>query len=328
MKPLHIVTHDGNFHPDDVASIAILTLLYPTAKVTRTRQPKEIQSADIRVDVGAMFDPASGNFDHHQKGFNERHVPPSLKYMEGPKKASCGLVWDHYGKDMLIKILQDSVMEYNDGIVTNIWELIRKTLIVGIDIADNNEYNNFPVSSGVYRIPSVVQYITMFNPTWLEEDKRDESFFQAVNFVKNFLLRQINKSYAIEIAKPKLKRAVEENLTQRGILILDEYLPWLNVFYSLPVEVRDKIRLVVFPSTNNQWMIQSPNQSVPRTDRPGTMSVLKTPMPEKVRGLDASSIEEMTGISGVSFVHTHGFMAVAVNKDVSFAFAEWVLNNQ
>lgn len=39
--------------------------------VTRTRDPKILDTCDIVVDVGAVYDPETLLFDHHQRGFTE-----------------------------------------------------------------------------------------------------------------------------------------------------------------------------------------------------------------------------------------------------------------
>lgn len=329
MKAKNIVTHDGNFHADDVSSIAILMMLFPDSVVLRTRNPRDIAAADIRVDIGGVYDVATGNFDHHQKDFHEKHDPPSARFMEGPKKASTGLIWDHYGKDMIRKVLDNCAWEYTDEVIQNIFNLIKRNFIIPVDISDNNQYETFASGGGPYRAPSIIQYIVAHNPTWLEEDRRDETFFEAVTFVKAFLMRQIFKLYSVEIAKPKLKKAVEHNLTSRGILVLDEYIPWMSGLSALTQEQRDSLRLVVFPSTSNsQWMVQSPNKLIPRTDRPGNVSVLKTPTPMRVRGISGGEIAELTGVSGITFVHTHGFLSVGINQEVVLEFANWILSHQ
>lgn len=37
--------------------------------VTRTRDPKILETCDIVVDVGAVYDPEKQLFDHHQREF-------------------------------------------------------------------------------------------------------------------------------------------------------------------------------------------------------------------------------------------------------------------
>ena len=44
-----LVTHSGGFHADELLSSVILTRLYPTAKIVRSRAPEWITPAQDRV---------------------------------------------------------------------------------------------------------------------------------------------------------------------------------------------------------------------------------------------------------------------------------------
>jgi len=68
MNEVTIATHNGNFHADDVFSVAALKCIYPSIKLIRTRDLELIGQADIVLDVGGVYDPDAGRFDHHQRG--------------------------------------------------------------------------------------------------------------------------------------------------------------------------------------------------------------------------------------------------------------------
>ena len=62
-----VATHHGSFHADDVLAWALIRVfLDPQAELIRTRDEGVIQSADVVIDVGGVFDPDSSRFDHHQ----------------------------------------------------------------------------------------------------------------------------------------------------------------------------------------------------------------------------------------------------------------------
>src|SRR3954465_11197139 len=82
---MRVATHPGNFHADDLFAGAVLHLAAAEAEVVRTRDPEAIAAADARVDVGGRDDPATGDFDHHQKG----GAGPRPR---APRHASSGLV--------------------------------------------------------------------------------------------------------------------------------------------------------------------------------------------------------------------------------------------
>jgi uncharacterized UPF0160 family protein len=68
---MKIVTHDGQFHADEVVACMMLKKLYYPVEIVRTRDPKEIENAFFVVDVGGKYNPKKNMFDHHQEGCNE-----------------------------------------------------------------------------------------------------------------------------------------------------------------------------------------------------------------------------------------------------------------
>src|ERR1700733_3339794 len=85
-----IATHDGSFHADEGFAVAALGLLGEPVEVVRTRDPSALAAADLRVDVGFRDDAATGDFDHHQRGFDAARA-------NGVRYASFGLVWREFG---------------------------------------------------------------------------------------------------------------------------------------------------------------------------------------------------------------------------------------
>src|SRR5215213_6104431 len=90
IEAMKVATHSGSFHADDVFALAALSMLGEPIEVVRTRDADAMAACDVRVDVGFADDPATGDFDHHQRGgAGER--PNGVRY------ASFGLVWRAYG---------------------------------------------------------------------------------------------------------------------------------------------------------------------------------------------------------------------------------------
>lgn len=106
-----IVVHSDQFHCDEVMATAIIQFIYNNEKkVVRTRDQKEIEKyaageRNYIVDVGKIYNPALGRFDHHQQSFvmsfdgrtesdGECDIPMS----------SCGMVYKHLGQKLLNKV--------------------------------------------------------------------------------------------------------------------------------------------------------------------------------------------------------------------------------
>lgn len=81
-----LATHSGTFHADDVFGVGVLMGVFPSHTLVRTRKQALIDQADFVVDVGGIWDAATGRFDHHQRGFEgarpahevDGHTKPAL----------------------------------------------------------------------------------------------------------------------------------------------------------------------------------------------------------------------------------------------------------
>ena len=70
---MKIGTHNGTFHCDEVLACSMLKHLpqYKDAEIVRTRDQAVLDTCDIVVDVGGVFDPTKHRYDHHQKTFSD-----------------------------------------------------------------------------------------------------------------------------------------------------------------------------------------------------------------------------------------------------------------
>ena len=63
-----LITHSSKFHADDVFSTALMLILNPNAKVTRTLEPEIAEEVyKSRNESYIIYDIGRGEFDHHQK---------------------------------------------------------------------------------------------------------------------------------------------------------------------------------------------------------------------------------------------------------------------
>jgi len=95
-----IGTHSGSFHCDEALAVWMLhqTEEFADSPIVRTRDMKLLETLDANVDVGATYVPATHRYDHHQRGFEE-----TLDAEHKVKLSSAGLVYKHFGKEVLAK---------------------------------------------------------------------------------------------------------------------------------------------------------------------------------------------------------------------------------
>lgn len=268
-----IVTHNGNFHADDVFSVAALKSIFPTSELIRTRTPDIIAKADIVIDVGGVYDPSKGRFDHHQRGgagSRENGIPFS----------SFGLIWQKYGLD-ICQGQQDVADAVDAGLVS------------AIDAIDCGHVE------GIYQGISLSQTISMFNPTWQEDSHFDSCFDQAVEFASHVLSRFIASALGGIDAKAIVANAIESAQDPK-VIVLEHYTPWKRTVHTLAKEAL----YVVYPSQTGQWRIQT----VPV--EPGSFEDRK-PLPKEWAGLSDEALQAVTGIEDAMFCHNGCFIAGA-----------------
>jgi uncharacterized UPF0160 family protein len=288
MAALKLVTHDGSFHTDDVFACATLSLAYKDREIEieRTRDMEVINKADIAFDVGDVYDPVLGRFDHHQKG-------GAGSRDNGVPYASFGLVWKEYGTRVTDSI---EAMQFID-----------EQLVQGIDGADNG-YLDRVSTKGVY-VYSIIDTISALRPTWLEEKNMNEAFLDAVNMAVTILERTIAHTKSFEAAHEKLEKAYEEAIDKQIIDIEYEYPGWNEVMSSRPEPL-----FVIYKREDGSWTSKGVRSN------PAELAVRKK-YPESWGGLRNEELQKVSGVSDAIFCHNGRFTAVAKSKEGAIQLA-------
>ncbi|MCF6190241.1 MAG: MYG1 family protein [Cocleimonas sp.] len=288
MTELTIATHNGNFHADDVFSIAALKSVYPSFKLVRTRDSDIIAKADIVLDVGGEYDADAGRFDHHQRGgAGERE--------NGIPYSSFGLIWQKYG------------LEICDG-NQKVANAVDAGLVSTID-ADDCGYGER--AEGI----SLSRTISMFNPSWQEESDFDAGFDEAVEFASRLLTRFIASANAGISAKSIVAKAIEDAEDPR-VIVLEQYTPWKKTV----IKNSEEALYMIYPSQTGQWRIQT----VP-VDQASFEN--RKPLPKAWAGLSGAELKEVTGLDDAMFCHNGLFIAGAESFESTMKMASIALNS-
>lgn len=287
MNDKTIATHNGNFHADDVFSIAALKSIFPSFKLIRTRDLELINKADIVIDVGGEYNADAGRFDHHQRGgAGERE--------NGIPYSSFGLIWQKYG----LEICQGN---------QNIANAVDEGLVSTIDAIDCGHVKG--VAQGI----SLSQTISMFNPTWEEDSHFDSYFDEAVDFASRVLARFIASASGGINAKEIVAKAIDDAEDSR-VIVLEKYTPWKRTVHALS----KKALYIIYPSDSGQWRIQT----VPV--EPGSFED-KKPLPKQWAGLSGKALKGVTGIDDAMFCHNGLFIAGAESFESTMKMASIAL---
>lgn len=277
-KKQKIVTHSGNFHPDELMAISLLAKFYFGVEVSkldivRTRDLPILSDAkqDTSVfvlDVGREFDSGSLNFDHHQSD-------PNLIWKDSPEipKSACGLIFDWLQEKHCFDLLEQ-------GVVDDIKKLSKE-----IDAGDNGVkdwefYNSF----------NIYNY----------GENEDLQFGKALNAMSEFLNSYCYKSKMLIDNRKLVKEAVAkaEKSQNPEIVILEEKM----VDFAMLVAEESERALYAVIKMDNETLIQS----VPITqDRFAARKLL----PEEWLDFEKKGSKINTDIPEMKFCHKLRFVA-------------------
>ena len=307
-----IVTHGGKFHADDAWAVAVLNVLFPDAEIIRTRDPATIEAADFAVDVGGIWDPATGRFDHHQKGFIAAR-------QTGVPYASAGLVWREYGPRCVTALaLAHAGHLLSEDKAREMAYAIDAELVQYLDLADVGAAKSAP---GGYGLSAVV---SGFNPNWLDEQRlnygpaADEyrlgQFRRAMSLLTDILVNSVKYRVGALLAVEQVRQS--EVLEGGKVLFLKNgALPWTQI-------VRKEMPKVLFVISHSiaeqRYMLHTVPVSPESFDA-------RADLPESWAGLRDAELAAVTGVPDATFCHNGRFIAAVKSYEGARAMAALAL---
>ena len=281
---MKVATHPGNFHADDVFAVAVLELVHGPLEVVRTRDADAQAAADVRVDVGGRHDPASGDFDHHQKGGAGERA-------NGVRYASFGLVWREYGARLC------------DG-DADVAARVDQSLVQGVDANDTGQTIVAPILDGVRPPMTVSGMIAGLNRRWDEQLSPAEErarFDEALALAGPIIAREIGSAAAQQRAVRIVEAAVRGARDSR-VIELERDVPWKEVV----VTQAPAALFVVYPKRQGWGLEAVPRELGSFTNR--------RDLPEAWAGLDGPDLARVTGVDDALFAHAKRFLVVARSR--------------
>ncbi len=291
---MQVATHDGSFHADEVFAVAALGLLHEAVEVVRTRDREALAAADVRVDVGFRYDPAAGDFDHHQRDFD-------LTRENGVGYASFGLIWREFGARAC-------------GGDQEVADVIEETLVAAVDANGTGQQVTQSLVEGV-RPMTVNAVVGGFNAHWDEKltvEEERQRFDAAVELASGILSREIASAAAggraVRIVRDAIAAAEDPRLVE-----LPDNVPWKQVVVT---EAPDAL-FVIYPKRQGFGL-----ETVPVTL--GTFENRRD-LPSSWAGLENADLTRVTGVADALFCHAKRFLAVAKSREGVEALAALAL---
>jgi uncharacterized UPF0160 family protein len=293
-----IVTHGGKFHADDAWAVAVLLLLHPEAELVRTRDPAIIARADVAIDVGGVWNPAQGRFDHHQKGFDGARV-------SGVPYASAGLVWREHGA-RCVALLAERHAGYKltDEGAQQMAYAIDADVVQYLDLSDVGAARNAPGSYGLSAI------VSGFNPNWMDEQRlgygpaaeayRDSQFRRVLGLLTDLMINAVKYRVGALLAVEQVRHAdVLEG--GRVLFLKNAALPWTAVVRK---EMPKVLFVISYSLAEQRHMIHTVPSSAESFDA-------RADLPAAWAGLRDADLAAVTGVPDAGFCHNGRFIAAA-----------------
>lgn len=294
---MKIITHSGNFHPDEVLAVASLRILFGNGcEIIRTRDIKTLEekdAEDIVLDVGFKYIPEENRFDHHQEG-------GAGKRENGIPYASFGLIWKQFGEKIAgSKRAADTIEE---------------KLVLPIDAMDNG-IDTFQKANKHFKPYLIEGALISFLPTWQEKDTDvDGAFMNAVALAQIILKREVAKAKAFIDGEQEVEKAYQEASDKRVIILNNNY-SWRDVLAKYP----EPLFVVMNDGKQTTWAV-----SAIRKD--GVSFQSRKLFPESWAGKTGSALAEATGVHDANFCHNGRFIVVANSREGALKLAELAVN--
>ncbi|KAL2921762.1 UPF0160 protein MYG1 mitochondrial [Bienertia sinuspersici] len=305
--PKRIGTHNGSFHCDEALGCFLLrrTSKFVDSHIIRTRDLQVLDSLDAVIDVGGVYDPSRDRYDHHQKDFNE-----VFGHGFCTKLSSAGLVYKHYGKEIIAKELQ---LDQGHPDLQRLFLAVYKNFIEAVDAVDNgiNQYDTD--LSPKYVISTYLSSrVGRLNLNWTDTDqspeREDDAFQKAMTLAGNEFLENIHfharswlpaRSIVVECL------AARQDIDSSGeIMVLKKSCPWKLHIFELEEEMKiePSIKYAIYEDdSRTSWRVQAVALGPDRFES-------RKPLPDHWRGLEGKELSETAKIPGCVFVHISGFI--------------------
>lgn len=284
IQDANCITHAGTFHADEIFATIILSEIMDQIVLIRLPEVKESDYPEKMI-----YDIGGGKFDHHQVGGNGQRE-------NGVKYASCGLVWKHFGLEVLKK---HGVLDTN-----YVFNIVDRDIIQFIDSNDNGQA---PVIDTDYGYMHLSKIIAQFNPCWDEEGEKDtdENFYEALKIAKTIWDNTLKNIIHKVAAKKYVDEAIEDS--EDGIMILNMFMPWKEFVVDSTNPKAKDINYIIFPSNRGGYSVYA----VPvKKDSFESRKLF----PVEWGGLRDEQLQKVTGVETAKFCHNARFLCTTLTQ--------------
>mmetsp|Transcript_30202 Transcript_30202/g.63273 ORF Transcript_30202/g.63273 Transcript_30202/m.63273 type:complete len:485 (-) Transcript_30202:46-1500(-) len=342
-----IGTHSGTFQADEALGVWLLRQipLYRHSPVVRSRDPSVLQTCDIVLDVGGIYNHEDLKYDHHQRDYDER-FDPKIKYDESnqviqvercTKLSASGLIYRHYGKEVIRQYYPELTQDMVDLAYVKMYDSFMEAvdaIDTGVEPIPPRE-NESPIQLQYVDKTGLSSRVSRLNPRWNEIDETTEKSpdpdarFEVASEMcgQDFLgmLTHIVESDlpARSFVDEAVKSRFEIDSSGEIICLPTGGLPWKGHLYDLEHEynITDPlIKYLLYTDQAGMWRIQAVSVE-------GKGFENRLSLPKEWRGVRDEDLEKVAGIEGCTFCHASGFIGGNKSFEGALEMARRALEN-
>jgi uncharacterized UPF0160 family protein len=291
-----IGTHNGRFHSDDVFSVALLKVLYPHAKVVRSRDLEVLDACDLVLDVGGIYDEATLRFDHHMPGGAGARE-------NGINYSAFALIWKKFG------------LQYCGG-NEEAWKRLDKGFVSSFDAYDNGQ-KTYEITTPVARIVELQDLFDNYLNPNLDEPAAlsdyDRQFDIALG-IATLILDRATKRRIAEVASEQYYYDTWLASPDKRYVVIEKFATSGEKSDQMP-----ELLYCVYRAPNDTWNIKALAKSKDSYES-------KKPFPETWAGLRDKDLDDMTGIEGAAFCHNGRHLCGAYTKEAAIKLLDLALD--
>ncbi len=288
IEDANCLTHAGTFHVDEIFATLLLEDVKKEIYLYRSNSNIEQYPKNILV-----YDIGLGKFDHHGKN-------PKLRKNDIPY-SSFGLLWQEYGREYIKEKFGHENEEF--------FQAIDKELVMEVDAIDNGL---FPPQPEKYTMHVLGDAITMFNPTWLEENDAS-TFKEALKMGRIIFDRMIKRITDKVSAKEYVEKRIQN--CKEKYLIFDQYVPFTEALLTSKSPQAKEILYAIFPSNRGGYNIKAIKKKIGSCEN-------RLDFPSEWGGKSKDELIALTGIKSFRFCHTNLFLATCETLEDAILIAD------
>ena len=239
----------------------LYTEAYKNSLIVRTRDDDAFPKLDIVCDVGGVYDHDAKRYDHHMATFKESWTNDESKDIT--KLSSAGLIWRHYGEEVIVNICQQWGRTFTEAQIKNVKQRMYDKLILEIDCIDNGISEAAEEHLRYYTSTHLASRVGRMNSSWNSKKSVNQhvQFKKAMKIAEEELLWALRSIVLIHLPAYEIVKeawdARKDFHPSGEIMFMDRWCPWKDFTFDIEEEegLQGELKFMVSEDQRKMWKV-------------------------------------------------------------------------